>query len=266
MLAKASGRCLTRLPRHFSATASHVCGKMGDEKYEPYFLSQEQARHLDVRLMGPDGGYSVDQLMELAGMSCAVAFECEYKDKAQKVVVVCGPGNNGGDGLVCARHLVQFGYTNVVIVYPVTPKEDSLFARLVHQAVIHGVPVTQTLAASDLVAQDGARAVVVDAMFGFSFRPPLREPYASFVATVAASGCDVVAVDIPTGWHVEKGPTDASALQPSMLVSLTAPKECARHFKGTHYVGGRFVPAGFTEFPIPRYPNGTSPVRKLSAL
>ena len=50
----------------------------------------------------------------------------------------------------------------------------------------------------------------------------------------------VVAVDIPSGWHVEKGDETGEGLRPDMLVSLTAPKLCAHHFSGRfHYLGGR---------------------------
>ena len=44
-----------------------------------------------------------------------------------------------------------------------------------------------------------------------------------------------------TGWDVEQGNTTGEGLEPKMLVSLTAPKECARDFKGIHYLGGRYV-------------------------
>lgn len=68
---------------------------------------QADAVALDQDLMGPLG-FSVDQLMELAGLSvaCAVAEQTERS----KVLVLVGPGNNGGDGLVAARHLHHFGY------------------------------------------------------------------------------------------------------------------------------------------------------------
>ena len=60
--------------------------------------------------MGPLG-FSVDQLMELAGLSVACAVAHEYpKAKNGHVLIISGPGNNGGDGLVAARHLHHFGY------------------------------------------------------------------------------------------------------------------------------------------------------------
>lgn len=69
---------------------------------------QDEAVALDQDLMGPLG-FSVDQLMELAGLSVACAVSAERTAPA-KVLVLAGPGNNGGDGLVAARHLHHFGY------------------------------------------------------------------------------------------------------------------------------------------------------------
>ena len=71
---------------------------------------QEDAAKIDEELMGPLG-FSVDQLMELAGLSVACSVYAEYPPSSHKrVLVIAGPGNNGGDGLVAARHLYHFGY------------------------------------------------------------------------------------------------------------------------------------------------------------
>ena len=70
---------------------------------------QEQAVQVDEQLMGPLG-FSVDQLMELAGLSVACAVAAEAPTNARTLVLV-GPGNNGGDGLVAARHLHHFGHS-----------------------------------------------------------------------------------------------------------------------------------------------------------
>lgn len=57
------------------------------------------------------GAFSIDQLMELAGLSVSQAvFKLHPPQKGNRVLVACGPGNNGGDGLVAARHLWHYGY------------------------------------------------------------------------------------------------------------------------------------------------------------
>lgn len=70
------------------------------------YLKQDEAINIDQELFN-EYGYSVDQLMELAGLSCAQSIYNHYK-KDGKVLIISGPGNNGGDGLVCARHLKLF--------------------------------------------------------------------------------------------------------------------------------------------------------------
>jgi NAD(P)H-hydrate epimerase len=59
---------------------------------------------------------------------------------------------------------------------------------------------------------------------------------------ISASGLPIVSVDIPSGWDVEAGNDAGVGLNPDVLVSLTAPKEGVRTFRGQHFLGGRFVP------------------------
>ena len=77
----------------------------------------------------------------------------------------------------------------------------------------------------------------------------------------AASQSKLVSVDIPSGWHVENGPDEQQAvvLRPDCLISLTAPKLCAKHHTGPHhYLGGRFIPEMIAKkygLVLPDYPN-----------
>ena len=93
-------------------------------------------------------------------------------------------------------------------------------------------PLREALARSD---------VVLDAIFGFSFKPPVRAPFDSALPLITESKLPVVSVDIPSGWDVEKGNEAGVGLEPDVLISLTAPKEGARSFRGRHFLGGRFV-------------------------
>lgn len=165
--------------------------------------------------MSPSVGYTLDQLMELAALSCASAIE-HFFPKRSKVLVVCGPGSqcsgsrlstataqslvalccarrshsfspaprplcvdNGGDGLVCARHLKLFGYSPTVVL-PKEPKSD-FFRRLVTQLRTLDIPIVAEMpAAADASA---SFPLIVDAVFGFSFDPKdgVREPYKGII-------------------------------------------------------------------------------------
>ena len=94
-------------------------------------------------------------------------------------------------------------------------------------------PLRQALLESD---------VILDAVFGFSFQPPVRAPFDSVLAVLTQSKLPIVSVDIPSGWDVEKGNELGTGLQPDVLVSLTAPKLGVKSFKGRHFLGGRFIP------------------------
>lgn len=228
-------------------------------------LGQHAAKHLDVDLMQRPG-FSIHQLMELAGLSVACAVPTAYPaDTHRRVLVVAGPGNNGGDGLVAARHLTHFAY-NVQVVYPKQPSRE-LFANLRKQCDDVGVEFV------DMPASLAGYDVVVDALFGFSFHGSLRAPFDDIVAAVAdgvaGDGPALVCVDVPSGWDVESGPPSdgTPVLRPDMLVSLSAPKQCSAEFEGDHHVlGGRFLPPWVVEkyglWGLPKYP-GTEQVVRL---
>ena len=86
------------------------------------YINAETSALVDKELMG-EYNYSIDQLMEIAGLTVAKVINQEFilknKIKNKKVIILCGPGNNGGDGLVCSRYLKEFGnYNYVEILYP----------------------------------------------------------------------------------------------------------------------------------------------------
>uniref|UniRef100_A0A5S6Q9S6 NAD(P)H-hydrate epimerase n=1 Tax=Trichuris muris TaxID=70415 RepID=A0A5S6Q9S6_TRIMR len=218
------------------------------------YLNQEEAIQIDQELFNKYC-FSVDQLMELAGLSCATAIAKAYPPSFgnNKVLVVCGPGNNGGDGLVCARHLKLFGY-DPTILYPKAPN-NQLMKNLCTQADLMMIRRCQFLNELEI----NAFALIVDAIFGFSFRPPLREPFGTVIKALQKDcQCPIVSIDIPSGWDVNEGPSEVDALYPDCLISLTAPKLAAKHFNGRHhFLGGRFVPeqlAAKYELNLPAYP------------
>jgi len=197
-----------------------------------------------------------------AGLSVACAVNKVYPvAKYSKVFAICGPGNNGGDALVAARHLAHFGYQPTV-VYP-KPTDKPLYKSLVTQCKQVGVPILEHMPTpqSLLEAKVG---VILDGVFGFSFKAEnaesIRSPFDKVIKTMVQvqKQIPIAAIDIPSGWDVDKGDVLKTGLAPHLLISLTAPKQCARYFQGEHhYLGGRFIPPGIIEaykLQLPPYP------------
>ncbi|RDA95313.1 hypothetical protein CP533_3530 [Ophiocordyceps camponoti-saundersi (nom. inval.)] len=198
-------------------------------------LGAKAAAALDHDLMTACG-YSIDQLMELAGLSVSQAGEKLHR----------------GDGLVAARHLFFYGYEPTVF-YPKRSKGD-LFPRLAKQLELLQVPFVD-----DFESAMSSTDQVVDAIFGFSFSGEVREPFPNVIRALERSKLPITSVDAPSSWDIEKGPPSSglgSSFMPTALVSLTAPKPLVKHFRGRHFIGGRFVPPSIAskyEFDLPRY-------------
>ncbi|KAK0726230.1 YjeF N-terminal domain-containing protein [Apiosordaria backusii] len=215
-------------------------------------LGAKAAAALDKELMST-GAFSIDQLMELAGLSVSQAvFRVHPINKGRRVLVAVGPGNNGGDGLVAARHLRHYGY-HPTIYYPKRSKNE-LYQRLAKQLEDLDVPFVddfpQALSSTDHV---------IDAIFGFSFSGEVREPFPAVINALAETKVPVTSVDAPSSWNIEEGPPKTgvgSNFHPNFLVSLTAPKPLVKHFKGRHFIGGRFVTPAIAakyDFDVPEY-------------
>ncbi|XP_006662307.2 pyridoxine/pyridoxamine 5'-phosphate oxidase 1, chloroplastic isoform X2 [Oryza brachyantha] len=252
-------------PRARPAMASRAVSASAAAAGEVTHLSQQEAAEIDEQLMGPLG-FSVDQLMELAGLSVAAAVAEVYKlGECTRVLVICGPGNNGGDGLVAARHLHHFGYKPYVCYPKRTPKP--LYSGLCTQLESLAIPFVPVEDLPENLSEEFD--IIIDAMFGFSFHGTPRPPFDDLINRLVSLSVNgnsakrpaIVSVDIPSGWHVEEGDVNGGGFKPDMLVSLTAPKLCAKKFTGPHhFLGGRFVPPPILskyKLHLPPYP-GTS--------
>jgi NAD(P)H-hydrate epimerase len=130
------------------------------------------------------------ELMENAGRAVADEVATRFPD-ASEVAVLCGPGNNGGDGFVAARHLLDRGY-RVRLGFKGEPN------RLPPDAA--SMAKAWTGAVEPLSAELLSRAeIVVDALFGAGLARPIEGDFAALIETVNAGGLPVVAVDVPSG-------------------------------------------------------------------
>lgn len=160
-------------------------------------------------------GVPIDQLMETAGKAVAEEAQKLLGPPSGKVIVVAGPGNNGGDGTAAAHYLKQWGYDiEVRLLFP--PSEiRSAPARRCYERIAERLPV----AVGVPPVEELKRAVMLlDALLGSGQLGPLRGPYRDAVRAMQASGVPVLSVDIPTGLH------DPEGIRPRWTVALTAVK------------------------------------------
>ncbi len=161
---------------------------------ETGIITPERMRAVDKNAMslGTEGVC----LMESAGAALA-GVALRYSPDV--ILILCGSGNNGGDGFVAARHLQR--EAEVHVVYPEggvkTPDALSNLEKLRHCAVsLH--PVSCPWDVRNLSGLYEGAGVIIDAILGTGGKGNLREPYFSMVETVAVSGASLISADLPT--------------------------------------------------------------------
>jgi NAD(P)H-hydrate epimerase len=171
-------------------------------------LTSAQVKRVDA-LAGERFGVAVDWLMEAAGWQ--VARFCRGR-----TAVVCGVGNNAGDGLAAARHLLRWGHLGSVACADAGRLRGAA-ARELEALQKLGVPISSHL---DLTGAE----VVVDALFGTGLSRPPDGVFAEWIAAINSSGGQVVAVDLPSGLDGDSGVAYAPTVRAQITVTLGLPK------------------------------------------
>jgi NAD(P)H-hydrate epimerase len=198
--------------------------------YTPAPCSRQQVRRLDSLAIE---GYGVPGLvlMENAGRQCAaVAGEMLGEPLGRRVLIACGRGNNGGDGLVVARHLANQGaHVQVVLVAPIDDvlALDSESAVNLRVAIAMGIPIEEAPSAQAVArAMQPAAApdLAVDALLGTGAQGEVREPHRSAVEALNRLRCPVLAVDVPSGLDCDTGAPLGIAVRAARTVTFVCPK------------------------------------------
>ena len=211
------------------------------------------------------GGVAGKVLMERAGTAMTEALweflegldaghhhdaDLEEGPASPQVLIICGKGNNGGDGLVMARLLHNDGAK--VTVMMLAPRDElAPDSGLNFDRLPTGVPVVhpseedweETL---EELLEDVD--VVVDAIFGTGINPPLREPYVGLIRTLNDAGVPTVALDIPSGVCGDDGRVDPVAVAAELTLTVGLPKRGLLLRPGRDFVGDQVVvDIGFSE-------------------
>jgi NAD(P)H-hydrate epimerase len=181
------------------------------------------------RRTADEAGIPLPQLMDAAGAAVA-AFCLRRYPHAKKITALCGRGNNGGDGVVAARVLAASGVaTRVLILGSVSEiKGDAAGAMERLRRESPDVPVIEIATEQQLsLALEGeARPdLLLDAVVGTGFKPPLRGIADAARSLVARLDVPVVAVDLPSGWNADSLEQNVEgAFRADAVVTFTAPK------------------------------------------
>jgi ADP-dependent NAD(P)H-hydrate dehydratase / NAD(P)H-hydrate epimerase len=194
-------------------------------------------------------GVAEDRLMEHAGTAIAASVRALAVDTERwgkgPIVILCGPGNNGGDGYVAARRLALNGGRVVVAVVATEARPTGLTAARNWDRIARDTGIAKVHAP---VARDVAMfgqgiekaAVIVDALLGTGVRGPLREPIRSAVELIDRAhraGIPVVAVDTPTAVDLSSGEPSDPAVRADLTVTFHRPKTGLLTRRGAAHAG-----------------------------
>jgi len=191
-------------------------------------------------------------LMENAGRHVAdVVCEALAEDPGAKVTIVCGKGNNGGDGFVAARHLLNHG-ADVHVVLIVDPTELQGDAAVNYRIARNiGVSIDEHADESAVRMRTSRADIVVDAVLGTGVSGEVHGVARAAVEAINDSGAWVVSVDIPSGIHADTGAVLGAAVAADVTVTFALPKLGLAQYPGAEHCGElRVVDIGMPRGPL----------------
>ncbi len=188
-------------------------------------------------------------LMEAAGtLSSREIDQAFFPELARGMTaVVCGPGNNGADGLVVARHLHSAGHRDLVVM-TLAPddKQSALFKLQLRRAKSQGLRIVNLLENFDKADQLRSAHLIVDGLFGIGFRGGLDGQYALVVDIMNSAKKPIVSLDCPSGLHCDTGRVEGSVVRAAMTLTFGLAKPGFFVGDGPHHVGKlKTLPIGF---------------------
>ena len=189
-------------------------------------VTASEMREIDRRAIEEHGVPSLD-LMERAGAGAAQVIAFHGLQKNQKVVVLCGKGNNGGDGFVAARYLREWGADVTCWVIGERDEMTSDALRNLVTAEDAGVrvrPYRPDDSDEDVVAELGDAKVAVDALLGTGATGRLRDPIKRLTRLLNAASTRVYSLDMPTGMNADSGEVDPDCVRSAMTITFGFPK------------------------------------------
>ena len=195
-------------------------------------------------------------LMEHAGLAAACAARMLLADHPSSrsrargrgaphgILVYCGSGYNGGDGMCAARHLLRWGERPRVILAGLVQQlnaEPAVYARMLHAL---DVPITEVTASQHVKAAERWLAgcdLIIDALLGIGLQGSVRPLQASLITQMNHADTPIVSVDVPSGLNADTGLPQALAVRATQTVTFGLPKQGFFRAQGPRHVGTLLV-------------------------
>ncbi|MCH7593950.1 MAG: NAD(P)H-hydrate dehydratase [Chloroflexi bacterium] len=179
----------------------------------------------EIERAAVQAGVSLDSLMENAGRAIADALRDHLPTAGSgPALVLVGPGNNGGDGLVAARHLAARGISVTAYLFLARAAEDEK-RDLAVEAGVEIVHASEDTDRSKLAAAAAGARVIIDAVLGTGRARPIGPPISDLFAVIREhSRSQIVAIDVPTGMATDTGHMDPNGLEAGEILVLGRPK------------------------------------------
>src|SRR5688572_24680262 len=186
-------------------------------------LTVEQVRHADKQTLSAQGIASIDLMERAAARALEVCLQ--YIGQGQPVDVVCGTGNNGGDGLAMARMLHERGYPVRAFVLGDSEYSPDCRANAERLRSLDASLLTEIRSGMEMPALTGS--VVVDALFGTGLTRTIEGLSAQAILAINRSGVPVFSIDLPSGMMADSPlPEGAPVVKATRTVTFQAPKLC----------------------------------------
>lgn len=195
-------------------------------------VTRDEIAELD-RVMIEEFGIDLLMMMENAGRALASVAKKMLGGSVlyRNITVLVGKGNNGGGGLVAARHLHNWGASVKVVI--ASPRSE-----------LHAAPTKQLqileksgMAAIDQVVGLSEADLIIDSLLGYNSKGKPREPYASLISVANSSGRPILALDLPSGLDPDTGKPNEPCIIATSTVALAFPKTGVNTADGRPFVG-----------------------------
>lgn len=219
-------------------------------------LTASQIKAVDVYTIQHQPIASID-LMEQAAAAFVTAFTAAYPNQQQAILVACGQGNNGGDGLAISRLLADKGFSNIRVLLTQFSQSSSA-DYLLNLERLKKTNASVVLLTNPSELELLRDEIVIDALLGSGLKKSLSGTYAELVSAINQSGATIVSVDVPTGFSSD-GEIQApyQGIKADLAISFQLPKinfffpESAEALKKFNV-----VPIGLKEDYIESLPSG----------